>query len=57
VGGVQFSSTGREWACATSDGLLVYALAEDLLFSPVGLEVGERYMAGVVCGSRSGTID
>jgi len=36
---VQFSSTGREWACATSDGLLVYALSEDLLFAPVGLEV------------------
>ena len=36
VSGVQFSATGREWAAATSDGLLVYALAEDLLFSPVG---------------------
>jgi len=38
VTGVQFSSTGREWAAATSDGLLVYALSDDLLFAPVGLE-------------------
>jgi len=38
VTGVQFSSTGREWAAATSDGLLIYALSDDLLFAPVGLE-------------------
>ncbi len=41
VSGVQFSGTGREWAAATSDGLLLYALADDLLFAPVGLEVRE----------------
>jgi periodic tryptophan protein 2 len=32
VSAVRFSPTGREWAAATSDGLLVYSLAEDLLF-------------------------
>ena len=46
VNAVQFSATGREWACATSDGLLVYALAEDLLFSPVGLEGEDVTPAG-----------
>jgi hypothetical protein len=35
---VRFSATGREWAAATSDGLLVYALNEDLLFDPIDMD-------------------
>ena len=43
----QFSATGREWAAATSDGLLVYALSDDMLFSPVGLEGEDVTPAGI----------
>jgi periodic tryptophan protein 2 len=36
---VKFSSTGREWAAATSQGLQVYSLDEDLLFAPTDLDI------------------
>ena len=44
---VQFSGSGREWATATTDGLLMFALSDDLLFSPVGLEGEEITPADV----------
>ena len=36
---VKFSSTGREWAAATSQGLQVYSLDEDMLFAPTDLDI------------------
>ena len=35
---VRFSPTGREWAAATPQGLLVYALEEDMIFNPLELD-------------------
>ena len=34
---VKFSSTGREWAAVTTEGLLCYGLDEDLIFDPIAL--------------------
>mmetsp|Transcript_21 Transcript_21/g.61 ORF Transcript_21/g.61 Transcript_21/m.61 type:complete len:912 (-) Transcript_21:21-2756(-) len=34
---VSFSSTGREWAAVSGDGLHVYSLDEDMLFDPISL--------------------
>lgn len=36
---VAFSPTGRTWACATSEGLMIYSLNENMLFDPVELDV------------------
>ncbi|RCI03258.1 hypothetical protein CU098_004251, partial [Rhizopus stolonifer] len=36
---VRFSPTGRSWAAATTDGLLIYSLDEDILFDPFDLEM------------------
>jgi periodic tryptophan protein 2 len=35
---VRFSPTGREWAAATPQGLMVYALEEDMIFNPLELD-------------------
>ena len=35
---VRFSPTGREWAAATPQGLLVYGLEEDMVFNPLELD-------------------
>ena len=34
---VAFSSTGREWATVSGEGLHVYSLDEDMLFDPISL--------------------
>jgi periodic tryptophan protein 2 len=34
---VSFSSTGREWATVSGEGLHVYSLDEDMIFDPIGL--------------------
>lgn len=34
---VSFSSTGREWAAVSGEGLHVYSLDEDMIFDPIGL--------------------
>eukprot|EP00536_Pseudo-nitzschia_multiseries_P010973 jgi/Psemu1/204669/e_gw1.354.56.1 len=34
---VSFSSTGREWAAVSGEGLHVYSLDEDMLFDPISL--------------------
>ena len=39
VQSVRFSPTGRQWSCASTEGLLIYALDEDLVFDPVDLSV------------------
>ncbi|KAI8359118.1 WD40-repeat-containing domain protein [Choanephora cucurbitarum] len=36
---VRFSPTGRSWAAATTDGLMIYSLDEDILFDPFDLEI------------------
>jgi periodic tryptophan protein 2 len=35
---VRFSPTGQEWACATPDGVLLYALDDVTAFAPTDLE-------------------
>jgi periodic tryptophan protein 2 len=35
---VQFSPTGRSWAAATTEGLLIYSLDETLMFDPFDLD-------------------
>ncbi|KJE90934.1 WD repeat protein [Capsaspora owczarzaki ATCC 30864] len=37
--GVQFSPTGRSWAAASTEGLLIFSLDESLVFDPVDLDV------------------
>ncbi|KAI8815859.1 WD40-repeat-containing domain protein [Fimicolochytrium jonesii] len=37
--GVRFSPTGRSWAAASTEGLIVYSLDEQLLFDPFDLEM------------------
>lgn len=37
--GVQFSPTGRAWAAASTEGLLIFSLDESLMFDPVDLDV------------------
>jgi len=37
--GVAFSPTGRQWAAATTEGLMVYSLDEALVFDPTDLDV------------------
>ncbi|KAJ3016699.1 hypothetical protein HKX48_003903 [Thoreauomyces humboldtii] len=37
--GVRFSPTGRSWAAASTEGLLIYSLDETLLFDPFDLEM------------------
>ncbi|OWF52888.1 periodic tryptophan protein 2 homolog [Mizuhopecten yessoensis] len=39
VAAVQFSPTGRAWASATTEGLLVYSLDHNLVFDPFDLEM------------------
>ncbi len=34
---VAFSSTGREWAAVSNEGLHIYSLDEDLIFDPISL--------------------
>lgn len=34
---VSFSSTGREWAAVSNEGLHIYSLDEDLVFDPISL--------------------
>ncbi|KAI9304687.1 WD40 repeat-like protein [Cunninghamella echinulata] len=36
---VKFSPTGRSWAAATTDGLLIYSLDDTILFDPYDLEI------------------
>jgi periodic tryptophan protein 2 len=36
---VRFSPTGRQWACCTTEGLLLYSLDETLLFDPFQLDI------------------
>ncbi|KAI8972105.1 WD40-repeat-containing domain protein [Pilobolus umbonatus] len=36
---VRFSPTGRSWAAATTEGLTIYSLDEDILFDPFDLEM------------------
>lgn len=36
---VRFSPTGRAWAAATTDGLLIYSLDDVILFDPFDLEI------------------
>ena len=36
---VRFAPTGSQWACATTDGLLVYALDTNTIFDPQELEI------------------
>ncbi|CAJ0641939.1 2030_t:CDS:2 [Entrophospora sp. SA101] len=36
---IKFSPTGRTWAAATTEGLLIYSLDETLLFDPFDLEI------------------
>ncbi|KAI8085126.1 WD40 repeat-like protein [Halteromyces radiatus] len=36
---VRFSPTGRAWAAATTDGLLIYSLDDAILFDPFDLEL------------------
>ena len=35
---VSFSSTGRSWACATTDGILFYSMDDSLFFDPYQLD-------------------
>jgi hypothetical protein len=35
---VRFSPTGQEWACATPDGVLLYALDDVTAFAPTDLD-------------------
>lgn len=36
---VRYSPTGRQWACCTTEGLLLYSLDETLLFDPFQLNI------------------
>ncbi|KAI9316685.1 WD40 repeat-like protein [Dichotomocladium elegans] len=36
---VKFSPTGRAWAAATTDGLMIYSLDDAILFDPFDLEI------------------
>ncbi|KAI8141777.1 WD40 repeat-like protein [Fennellomyces sp. T-0311] len=36
---VRFSPTGRAWAAATTDGLMIYSLDDTILFDPFDLEI------------------
>ncbi|KAL0096596.1 WD40 repeat-like protein [Phycomyces blakesleeanus] len=36
---VRFSPTGRAWAAATTDGLLIYSLDDSIMFDPFDLEI------------------
>ncbi|XP_076446560.1 periodic tryptophan protein 2 homolog [Babylonia areolata] len=36
---VKFSPTGREWAAATTEGLLIYSLDQRVIFDPYDLEI------------------
>ncbi len=36
---VAFSPTGRSWAAATTEGLLIYSLDSTLIFDPFELDV------------------
>ena len=36
---VQFSPSGRSWAAATTEGLMIYSLDETLTFDPFNLDV------------------
>ena len=49
---VKFSSTGREWAAATSQGLQVYSLDEDMLFAPTDLDINITPQAVDIALSR-----
>ncbi|KAJ3289898.1 hypothetical protein HK104_007150 [Borealophlyctis nickersoniae] len=37
--GVRFAPTGRSWAAASTEGLLIYSLDETLIFDPFDLEI------------------
>lgn len=37
---LQFSPTGQQWAAATTEGLLIYALNSGLIFDPWDLQLG-----------------
>lgn len=37
---LQFSPTGEQWAAATTEGLLIYALSIGLVFDPWELQIG-----------------
>ncbi|KAK9760543.1 U3 snoRNP protein [Basidiobolus ranarum] len=37
--GVKFSPTGRSWAAASTEGLLIYSLDETLIFDPFDLDI------------------
>ncbi len=39
VSGLEFSPTGREFAAATTEGLLIYSLDSKMLFDPFELEM------------------
>jgi len=34
---VSFSSTGREWAAVSNEGLLIYTLDDDMVFDPISM--------------------
>lgn len=36
---VQFSPTGRAWAAATTEGIIIYSLDESLMFDPIDLDI------------------
>ncbi|KAL8606486.1 hypothetical protein ACOMHN_037717 [Nucella lapillus] len=36
---LQFSPTGREWAAATTEGLLIYSLDQQVIFDPYDLDI------------------
>lgn len=38
VGGLEFSPTGREFAAATTEGLLLFSLDSKMIFDPFELE-------------------
>jgi len=37
---LQFSPTGQQWAAATTEGLMIYALNSGLVFDPWDLQIG-----------------
>lgn len=39
VAAVSFSPTGRAWAAATTEGIIIYSLDETLFFDPFDLDI------------------
>jgi len=50
---VQFSPTGRSWAAASTEGLLVYSLDESLFFNPYQVRTFDATFSS--CSEESGS--